>query len=243
MIFWTKFAQKRYFQCKIEKVSSTIEFSIFELVQVLNFSLNQQLWFFGLNLPKMDISVQKEKKFPVEKRENKLQNWILHIQISVKYQISAKHDNFDFLDQLCPKRVIAVKNGKSEHYHWILLIRISLRIPNFSLNWEFWFFYQICPNRNFPVVNEKNAPVRVSIVITYYTKSLRTSSDRHNGIWMSLFLLNRRGNYKFSWLRIQWKLIFANVIRCSRLRLWVHYFIFFKFTHMFFYLMLLMDVP
>ena len=37
----------------------------------------------------MDISVQKKKKFPVEKRENKLHNWILHIQIGVKYQISS----------------------------------------------------------------------------------------------------------------------------------------------------------
>ena len=65
----------------------------------------------------MDISVQKEKKFPVEKRENKLQNWILHIQISVKYQISAKHDNFDFLDQLCPKRTFPGENRRSEHHY------------------------------------------------------------------------------------------------------------------------------
>ena len=38
-------------------------------------------------------------------------------------------------------------------------------------------------------------------------------------------------------LRIQWGLIFANVIRCSRLRLWVGYFIYFKLTPV-----LLMDV-
>ena len=31
-------------------------------------------------------------------------------------------------------------------------------------------------------------------------------------------------------LRIQWKLTFAIVIRCSRLRLWEDYFIYFKFT-------------
>ena len=35
-------------------------------------------------------------------------------------------------------------------------------------------------------------------------------------------------------LRIQWRLIFANVIRCSRLQLWVGYFIYFKFTYVFF---------
>ena len=35
-------------------------------------------------------------------------------------------------------------------------------------------------------------------------------------------------------LRIQWRLIFANIIRCSRLRLWVGYFIYFQFTLAFF---------
>ena len=35
-------------------------------------------------------------------------------------------------------------------------------------------------------------------------------------------------------LRIQWRLIFAIVILCSRLRLWVNYFIYFKFTFVFF---------
>ena len=31
-------------------------------------------------------------------------------------------------------------------------------------------------------------------------------------------------------LRIQWRIVFGNVIRCSRLRLWVGYFIYLKFT-------------
>ena len=35
-------------------------------------------------------------------------------------------------------------------------------------------------------------------------------------------------------LRIQWRLTFANVIRCSRRSLWVGYFIYFKFTPVFF---------
>ena len=43
-------------------------------------------------------------------------------------------------------------------------------------------------------------------------------------------------------LRTHWRLIFANVIRFSRLRLWIGYFICFKFTPVFFYLMFLMDV-
>ena len=42
-------------------------------------------------------------------------------------------------------------------------------------------------------------------------------------------------------LRIKCMDIFANVIRCSRLRLWVGYFIYFKLTHLLVYLMFLMD--
>ena len=40
---------------------------------------------------------------------------ILPEAISI-YEISALTDNFDFLDQICPKRVFPVKNSKSEHY-------------------------------------------------------------------------------------------------------------------------------
>ena len=43
------------------------------------------------------------------------------------------------MNQICPKTVFSVKNGKSEHSHWILHIRIILGIkwfgilkPNFS---------------------------------------------------------------------------------------------------------------
>ena len=43
--------KKRLFQSKMEKVNTTIEFYRFELVEVPNFGLNWQLWFFGLNLP------------------------------------------------------------------------------------------------------------------------------------------------------------------------------------------------
>ena len=45
-----------------------------------------------------------------------------------------------------------------------------------------------------------------------------------------------------TYVRINWRLIFGNVIRSSRLRLWVGYFICFKFTPMFFYSMFLIDV-
>ena len=40
LIFWIKFAQKGYFRSKTEKVSTIIEFCMFELAQLLNFNLN-----------------------------------------------------------------------------------------------------------------------------------------------------------------------------------------------------------
>ena len=40
LILWTKFAQKCCFQSKTEKVNTTIEFGIFELMYEPNFGLN-----------------------------------------------------------------------------------------------------------------------------------------------------------------------------------------------------------
>ena len=74
-IFWTKFAKKgSYFQSKTDKIDTTIEFCIFELIFVSNFTLN----------------------------------------------------NFEFLDQICPRKIFMVKNRKSEHHHWIPHIQTSL---------------------------------------------------------------------------------------------------------------------
>ena len=46
LTFWTKFSQKGRFRSKTENVNNAIEFSILELVSVVNFSLNWQFWFF-----------------------------------------------------------------------------------------------------------------------------------------------------------------------------------------------------
>ena len=62
-IFWTKFAKKgSYFQSKTDKIDTTIEFCIFELVFVSNLTLNKQFWIFGPNLPKKDI-YEKQKNW------------------------------------------------------------------------------------------------------------------------------------------------------------------------------------
>ena len=59
----------------MEKVNITIEFCLFELVQVPKFSLNREFWFFGPNLPKMDMSGGKEKK--------RTSTLVSHIRISL----------------------------------------------------------------------------------------------------------------------------------------------------------------
>ena len=51
---------------------------------------------------------------------------ILHIRTSLGTKFQLKLTSFDFLDQICPKRVFLVKNGKSEHHHSSLHIRIRL---------------------------------------------------------------------------------------------------------------------
>ena len=58
------------------------------------------------------------------------------------------------------------------------------------------FFDQICSKREFPVKNGKTALVHASMVVTYYIKLFRTRADRHNGILMSLLLLDAETKIK-----------------------------------------------
>ena len=95
--FWTKFAQKRYFRSNTKNVNITIEFCIFELP---NFNLNWQFWFFGPKLLQKGISSLNEKKWAPP--------WNFSYSSYSWYQISAWTENFDILDQICPKRVFLV---------------------------------------------------------------------------------------------------------------------------------------
>ena len=85
MIFWTNFVQKGYFQSKTEKVNTTTELCIFELVLVSKFQFKLIILFFGPSLPKKGISSQKRKKGKSEH-----QHWILDIRISLgtKFQLN-----------------------------------------------------------------------------------------------------------------------------------------------------------
>ena len=60
-MFWSKFVQKSYFQSQTNKIDCTVEFCVFELAKVPNFTLNKQFWLFGANFPKKDIPSLKQK--------------------------------------------------------------------------------------------------------------------------------------------------------------------------------------
>ena len=153
MIFWTKFAQKRYFWSKTEKKNITITSCIFALVRVPNFTVNKWFWILGANLPK--------RVFPVKKQKIEHCDSILHIQISLSTKFQLKltivifrtkfaqkgyfqsqtekmsitielHINFQLrltvsiiLDQIYPMKVFLVEKGKGEHHHWVMHNRIS----------------------------------------------------------------------------------------------------------------------
>ena len=104
--FWTKFAQERYLWSKAEKVNIIIEFCIFKLVLVPNFSLNWQFWFFWPDLPKKGFSGLKQK------------NWtphifyiILHIQISLVRYFSSNWQ-FWFFGPNLPRKLNKSKTEK-----------------------------------------------------------------------------------------------------------------------------------
>ena len=117
-IFLTKFAKKsRYFQSKTDKTDTTIEFCIFELGFVSNFTFNNQFWFFCIKFHfEQTILIFFCIKFHFEQT----------ILIFFLYQISLWTNNFEFLDQICPRKIFMVKNRKSEHHHWNPLLQINL---------------------------------------------------------------------------------------------------------------------
>ena len=109
-----------------------IEFSVFKLILVPNFSLNWQFYFF--------LTRFTQKAFFWSKTEVNITYFciILHIQISLVRNFSSNWQ-FWFLGSNLPKKLFPVENRKREHHHGILHIWISL-VQNFSLNWLFWVF-------------------------------------------------------------------------------------------------------
>ena len=84
LIFWTKFAQKGYFQSTSEKMNTTNKFCLFKSVYIPNFTLNCQFWFFGPNLA-------KEYLVKIGKKWTTYESHIFQIS---RYQTSASRIKF-----------------------------------------------------------------------------------------------------------------------------------------------------
>ena len=67
----------------------------------------QSILIFGPNLPKKGVLVQN--------RKSEYHHQILHIRISLGNKSQLKLTILTFLDQICPKRGILVKNNESDH--------------------------------------------------------------------------------------------------------------------------------
>ena len=85
-IFWTKLVQKEYFEKYA--VNITIEFCIFELFSVANFTLNKHFWILDQICP--------EKVFRIKTKRIEHLRWILHIRISLstKFQLNRQFSIF-----------------------------------------------------------------------------------------------------------------------------------------------------
>ena len=145
LIFWTKFAQKGYFRFKTERVNTTIEFCIFELNQVPNFSLNRQFWFFRPSLPKKVFLVKKGGK-----KEH--HHWMLHIRINPGTIFQLKLTILISWNKFSQKGCFRFKTEKVNTAIEFCIFEL-VQVPNFILNWQFSFFDQVCTKRVFPVKN------------------------------------------------------------------------------------------
>ena len=102
--FWTKLAQEGYLCSITQKVNIIIEFCLLKLVLMPSFSSNWQIWFFGLNLHKIE--------FPVKDRQSEHHHGILHIWISPGTKLQLKLIILSFWTRFTQKSICSWKQNK-----------------------------------------------------------------------------------------------------------------------------------
>ena len=82
-------------------------------------------------------------------------------------QILPQTDNFDFLNQICPKRAFPHENKISEHHHWIhfkqTILNFATKFAQKGISgskqkkgkWQFWFFEPNLPKKDVSVQKQK----------------------------------------------------------------------------------------
>ena len=165
MNFWTKFTQEKYLHSKTEKVNIIIEFCMFKLILVPNFSLSWQFWSFWPDLPKKGFSGLKQKKWtPL------IFYTILHFQISLVQNFSSNWQ-FWFFGPNLPKRYFQSKTGKVNIIIEFCIFKLVL-VPNFSLNWQYWFFWLDLSKKVFSGLKQKKWTSHVFYIMLHIQISL-----------------------------------------------------------------------
>ena len=139
-IFWPNLPKRvaRYSQSKTDKIRTTIEFCIFELVFESNFILKN-----GPHFSKKDM---------VKNRESEHHHWIPCTRISLGTKFRLKLTILFFWLDFPQKVFSGLKQKKWPPYifYVILHVQISL-LQNLSSNWQFLFFGSILHKKVFPV--------------------------------------------------------------------------------------------
>ena len=148
--FWTWFTKKGLSDLKVKKKKKqktknqiTIEFCIFELVCVLNFSFNKIFWFFGTNFQKRGY--MQSKTGTIEHH-----HWILHIQIRSITKFQLDLTTLIFWTKFPKKGHFRSKIGNMNVTieFWVFeLVLVPISLWKYNLE----FLDRICPKRVFPV--------------------------------------------------------------------------------------------
>ena len=99
-------------------------------------------------------------------------------------QISLWINNFEFLDQICPRKIFIVKN-KNKKVNIIIefcIFKLVL-VPTFSLNWQFWLFRPDLPIKGFSVLNQKKWTPHIFYVILHIKISLVRNFSSNWQFW------------------------------------------------------------
>ena len=144
--FWTWFTKKGLSDLKVKKKTKkttknqiTIEFCIFELVCVLNFSFNKIFWFFGTNFRKRGY--MQSKTGTIEHH-----HWILHIRIRSITKFQLDLTTLIFWTKFPKKGHFRSKIGNMNVTIEFWVFELVL-VPNFTLKIQSWIFGPNLPKK------------------------------------------------------------------------------------------------
>ena len=109
-------------------------------------------------MPKKDSYFQSK----TDKIDITFEFWILKLVFVSNFTFN----NFDFLDQICPKRYFRSKTEKVKIIIEFHIFKLVL-VPNFRLNWQFWFFWPDLPRKTFFDLNQKRCTPHIFYITLY----------------------------------------------------------------------------